>query len=444
MAKWGSDPMPWDLRRLKTVAELRTSNVDKNSSEGEQPVRLCNYTDVYYSSEIDNPSGFMKATATQDEIRRFRLRRGDVLITKDSETPDDIAVPAHVARDFDDILCGYHLAILRPRNELVGKFLYYALLTNRVRDQFTVGANGITRFGLGQSIIKGVMVPVPDINAQNAIASFLNRETIRIDSLIEKKRRLLDLLDEKRTALINRAVTCGLDPDVPMKYSGVEWIGEIPEHWDVTTLGRVTASRCDGPFGSSLKSDDYVPDGVRVIRLQNIGSAAFKDEDKAYIAPDYYSGLGDHTVKSGDLLIAGLGDDRHPAGRACVAPSGIEPAMVKADCFRYRIKRHFAEPDFLALQLSITAPAASAALSSGATRTRINLSATSARAMVLPPLVDQRRIVERIGRAVEASQEIAKNVQKAVELLQEYRIALISAAVMGKIEVRQNVGTRAG
>ena len=104
----------WEVRRLKTVADLRTSNVDKNSYADEQPVRLCNYTDVYYSSQIDDPSGFMKATATPEEIRRFRLRQGDVLITKDSESADDIAVPAHVARDFEDVVCGYHLAIL-PR-----------------------------------------------------------------------------------------------------------------------------------------------------------------------------------------------------------------------------------------------------------------------------------------------------------------------------------------
>ena len=142
---WGLDASRWELRRLRTLAELRTSNVDKNSSDDEHPVRLCNYTDVYYSSEIIDASEFMTATATPNEIHRFRLRGGDVLITKDSETRDDIAVPAHVTRDFDDVLCGYHLAILRPGDDLHGKYLYYALLSRRVRDQFSLGANGITR-----------------------------------------------------------------------------------------------------------------------------------------------------------------------------------------------------------------------------------------------------------------------------------------------------------
>jgi type I restriction enzyme, S subunit len=139
--------------------------------------------------------------------------------------------------------------------------------------------------------------------------------------------------------LITRAVTRGLDPNVPMKHSGVDWLGEIPAHWDCLALARVTLSRCDGPFGSGLKSEHYSNEGVRVVRLQNIGWAEFSASDHAYIDEAYARELGDHSVLAGDLLIAGLGDEGHPVGRACVAPSGIEPAMVKADCFRFRLNR---------------------------------------------------------------------------------------------------------
>src|ERR1700719_2704924 len=122
-----------------------------------------------------------------------------------------------------------------------------------------------------------------------------------------------------------------------MKDSGIEWLGGIPDHWEVLKTKWITISRCDGPFGSGLKTEHYSTEGVRVIRLQNIRFAAFDDADKAYIDMEYYKQLGDHTVFSGDLIVAGLGDEKHSVGRACVAPEFLGAAMVKADCFRFRL-----------------------------------------------------------------------------------------------------------
>jgi type I restriction enzyme, S subunit len=117
------------------------------------------------------------------------------------------------------------------------------------------------------------------------------------------------------------------------KPSGVEWLGDVPEHWRVLSLGRIAVDRCDGPFGSGLKSEHYTDSGVRVIRLQNIRTDGFNGDDAAFIDAGYYrTKLNGHGVVDGDVLIAGLGDDNNTVGRACVAPAGIEPAMVKADC----------------------------------------------------------------------------------------------------------------
>src|ERR1035441_6841178 len=108
------------------------------------------------------------------------------------------------------------------------------------------------------------------------------------------------------------------------KDSGVEWLGQVPEGWEIVPLRRVTVEKCDGPFGSGLKSEHYTEDGVRVIRLQNIRSASFDDTDKAYIRSTYFKAeLQRHNVLSDDLLIAGLGDENHTVGRCCVAPEGI-------------------------------------------------------------------------------------------------------------------------
>lgn len=221
----------------------------------------------------------------------------------------------------------------------------------------------------------------------------------------------------------------GLRPYPGMKDSGVPWVGEVPEHWVVLPLKRVTLSRCDGPFGSGLKSSHYTDTGVRVVRLQNIGHAEFRDSDAAFISPAYYTSLGDHSVRANDLLIAGLGDDRHPTGRACVAPAQIVPAMVKADCFRFRIDSSRLLPHFAALHLTATAEAASAFLSTGATRQRTNLESTSTRAIALPPVSEQAAIVRFLDHADRRIRRYIRIKQKLIKLLEEQKQTIIHRAV---------------
>jgi len=214
------------------------------------------------------------------------------------------------------------------------------------------------------------------------------------------------------------------------KDSGVEWIGQVPEHWTVTSLARITNDRCDGPFGSGLKSDHYVDAGVRVIRLQNIRRYGFDDGDEAFIDETYFrEQLSGHEVRAGDVLIAGLGDERNTVGRACVAPDGIGPAMVKADCFRFRLNLRKALPQFVALQLTAGSVADAGALSSGSTRARIPLSDMASRKLALPPLSEQPWIVDFTVRALGKMNELMTEQQRLMGLLKEKRQAVISHAV---------------
>ena len=293
--------------------------------------------------------------------------------------------------------------------------------------------------GLNSSIVKSIVMAVPPTAEQLAILDFLDRETAKIDGLVARKERLIELLQEKRNAVITRAVTRGLDRNVPMKDSGVEWLGEIPSHWETLALGRVTISRCDGPFGSGLKSEHYSESGIRVVRLQNIGWAEFINLDAAYLDEAYARRLGDHGVKGEDILIGGLGDDGHPVGRACVAPVEIEPAMVKADCFRFRLDRQRVLPRYAAFQLSATASAVAGCHATGATRTRMNLTTSASRKIALPPLREQGAIAIFLDRETAKIDALAAKVRKAIDRLKEFRTALISAAVTGKIDVREAV-----
>ena len=221
---------------LRTVAEMRVSNVDKHTNDDELPVRLCNYVDVYYNDRITQAIPFMAATASRDEVERFRLQRGDVLITKDSETWDDIAVPALVVDPADDLLCGYHLAILRPKESLLGSYLAEAIQSNAVAYQFHVEAKGVTRFGLTHTGIQSAQIPLPPLPEQATIVRYLDHADRRIQRYIDGKERLIALLEEEKQAIINQAVTRGLDPNVPLKPSGVEWLGDVPAHWELRRL----------------------------------------------------------------------------------------------------------------------------------------------------------------------------------------------------------------
>ncbi len=212
--------------------------------------------------------------------------------------------------------------------------------------------------------------------------------------------------------------------------SGIEWLGEVPEGWEVCSLKRVTLSKCDGPFGSGLKSEHYTEDGVRVIRLQNIRSGKFNDADRAFIDRDYATGeLQRHEVKARDLLIAGLGDDNNTVGRCCVAPDQIGEAIVKADCFRFRVSEEHALPEFLAYLLNVSSVYDAGSLSSGTTRSRIPLSEMAARKIATPALPEQRAIAAFLDRETAKIDALVAEQRRLIALLAEKRQAVISHAV---------------
>lgn len=205
-------PTHWEVQRLRNVVDMRVSSVDKHVKEEEEPVRLCNYVDVYKNDYIDSQIKFMAGTATVNEIKRFRLEEGDVLITKDSESWDDIGVPALVTESASDLVSGYHLALLRPRKEVVtGNFLFRALQSNCVAHQFHVSARGVTRYGLAHADIKSICLPLPPLAEQSAISDYLDTFVSDIQVVINGAQRQIKLVREYYERLTNDVVTGKLD-----------------------------------------------------------------------------------------------------------------------------------------------------------------------------------------------------------------------------------------
>jgi len=208
----GNVPKHWEVKRLKAFASYKVSNVDKDSKEGEIPVRLCNYTDVYYNDLISPDQDLMEATATADEIKRFHLKPDDIVITKDSEDWRDIAIPARVARTSYDLVCGYHLAIVSSERHVAdGSYLLRSFQSKAINCQFQVAASGVTRYGLPKPAIGEAVFPLPPLPEQIAIAAYLDEETAIIDALVAKVETAIERLLEYRSALISAAVTGKID-----------------------------------------------------------------------------------------------------------------------------------------------------------------------------------------------------------------------------------------
>ena len=203
----GDIPENWEVRKLKYVAKCFPSNVDKHSKEEEKKIRLCNYTDVYKNDFITNDMELMVATAKDDQIEKFSLLKNDVIITKDSETADDIANPALVVEDLENIICGYHLSIMRTYGSLDGGYLFRVLQCKPINVQFELCSLGVTRVGLGIYDMRSAKIPVPPISEQKEIFSFIQLETNKLAKTISTIEKEITLVEEYKTALIAEAVT---------------------------------------------------------------------------------------------------------------------------------------------------------------------------------------------------------------------------------------------
>lgn len=431
----GQLPASWAAMELRRVADISASNVDKISQEGEIAVRLCNYTDVYYHDVITPDLEFMEATASPSEIARFRLRGGEVLLTKDSETAEDIAIPAYVRAGIEDVVCGYHLYLLRPQLDKVdGRFLMWACSVSPVKDQFVIAANGITRFGLGQQDLGSSLVPVPPLRVQRDLADFLDRETTKIDHLVEEKQRLIELLEEKRTALITQAVTKGLDPHVEMKDSGVEWLGEIPAHWDLRRL--VHCCRSDTPIVYGiLKPGFNVPGGVPYVGAGDVTPSRLRLELLPRTTPEISREFQRSIVKAGELVYAIRGS----FGNVEVVPTELQGANLSRDAARIA-PRPTMIPSWLAWVLKSAASQAQFRfLSLGSAVTGVNIRDLKRILVAVPPASEQEDIANFLEQEAESLASLCDAIVAATDLLREYRTALISAAVTGKIDVREEV-----
>lgn len=435
--EWQKAPPPgWRIVPLRAVADYVVSNVDKLSDDSEIPVQLCNYVDVYHNEFITLNLDFMEATATASEIDKFGLQEDDILITKDSESWDDIGVPALVREAHEHMVCGYHLAKIRPRPmRFDGAFLLRCLQAKPIRLHLELSANGVTRFGLPKGAIGSTPLPLPPLKVQRAIADFLDAETERIDTLIAAKENVLRILAEKRRALITNAVTRGLDPDAPMRDSGIPWLGEIPAHWEVTRLKFLLhgieqgwSPQCDNfPAGS---------DEWGVLKTGCVNGGTFDESENKRLPADLKPRTG-YEVKDGDFLLS-RANTTSLVGSAAFARQ-VRPRLLLCDkLYRLQVDDTRLNREFL--ELFFNTPVGRYEFERDATGASGSMQNISQEAvyniwLARPPLGEQKAITTAIQKILHQAEELAGITRSTLGLLRERRKAVIAAAVTGQLEL---------
>lgn len=435
----GKVPEHWEVKRLKRACSVFPSNVDKKTYDGETPVRLCNYTDVYYNEVITAAMDFMAATATEDQIAKFTLRAGDTIITKDSETADDIAIAAHVPEDLPGVICGYHLSMVRPAPETSGAFVKRLFDSIYAKSCFAVLANGLTRVGLGQHALDNVELPFPPLPEQTAIAAFLDRETGKIDALVAEQRRLMELLKEKRQAVISHAVTRGLNPAAPLKDSGIDWLGQVPAHWTVATVRRIV-QRIEQGWSPDCFGRPAEPQEWGVVKSGCVNRGLFmEDENKAL--PDNLEPVPEYEIREGDVLMSRASGSPELVGSTAYIHQTRPRLMLSDKIFRIHLEPQMEKKFFVAVFNSRVMRSQIERAISGADGLANNLPQSAMKTFfcAIPPLAEQTAIVAHLEQELAKFDTLTAEAQRAIDLLQERRTALISAAVTGQIDVRREV-----
>ena len=275
---------------------------------------------------------------------------------------------------------------------------------------------------------------VPPLSEQRAIGAFLDDETARIDALVAKKERLIELLQEKRTALISHAVTKGLEPEVPMKDSHVEWLGEIPAHWAVVRLKQ--ASQTQGGFAFS--SDSFQNEGVPIIRMNNIRRGALDFENVVRI-PEHEC-KEEFALNEGDIIygLSGSIGSTGSLGNFAVVRKGDTPAQLNQRVARFRPVIDQITDGFLVGVLQTTVFYEQViSYTTGTAQFNVSTNEIGNVSLALPSIEEQRIIAAFLDSETAKIDSLVAKVREAIDRLKELRTALISAAVTGKIDVRQ-------
>ncbi len=412
----GNVPSHWRLKRLKYAASMSATKLTEKPSDLPY-LGLENVEAGTGRLLIDIPTENVESVVN-------RFVEGDVLFGKLRP------YLAKVVRATFDGVCTTEMLALHPGRDIDGKYLFYRLLSEDFINLVNSFTYGVKMPRVSSEQIGDVYIALPSLAEQRAIAAFLDRETAKTDALIAKKERQIALLREKRTALVDRSVSHGLDDTIPLYDSGVEFLGAIPDHWQVKRLKFISPELTVGIVVTPAKY--YVDDGVPCLRSLNVREGQIADSDLVFISPESNALLRKSMVFTGDIVSVRTGQPGTTAA--------IDQRFNGANCIDLIIVRQsprFVSPFMVYVANSRIAKAQYGAGSDGAIQQHFNIETAKNLLAPFPPLEEQQSIVSYLDRETAKIDALVTKVQEHIDKLREHRAALISAAVTGKIDVRE-------
>ena len=327
--------------------------------------------------------------------------------------------------------------VQRPRQNADARFLHYLLRTPRFTTEAERWSYGITSdmWSLRPEHFRLIYTALPPFPEQTAIVRYLDYVDRRVRRLTWAKRKLVALLKEQKQAIIHRAVTRGLDPNAPMKDSGVEWLGEVPSHWEVKPLRSLARSGKKSFVDGDWIESPYITDeGIRLIQTGNIGVGFYKEQGFRYVSSETFQEFNCTEVVPGDILICRLAD---PVGRACLAPNLVSRMITSVDVCILKPRADLVSSFVIYLLSSVHYLGFMESQCRGSTRNRVSRSFLGSVRVSLPPFPEQTAIVEYLDKATADIDAAIDRANREVELLDEYRTRLIADVVTGKLDVRE-------
>lgn len=421
----GDIPSNWESIRLGMLGVFSSSGIDKKTNDEEVSVRMVNYTDIIQNRNF-NPiqngnKNYMVVSTPQSKLEEHRLLRGDMVFIPSSETKEDLGYSSLIDFNENDIVYSYHILRFRTNKEIYHYYKKYLINHHSVLNQFSRESKGTTRQIIGRNVFNNVRVVLPPLNEQEQIVKYLDNKTNIIDELISTKKRKIELLKEKRITLINEVITKGLDPDVKMKDSGVEWIGKIPEHWDMKKLKYIfkIQKRISGELGYNVLS--ITQKGIKLKDIESGKGQVSMDYSKYQIVE-----VGDFAMNHMDLLTGFI--DISPY-RGVTSPD-------------YRVFTRTDENSNSKYYLSLFQFGYTNKVfygfgqgSSMFGRWRLPSREFNNFKIPYPSLEEQNQIVSYLENQMKEIDDLVSTEQKKIDLLKEYRKSLISEVVTGKVKV---------
>ncbi len=375
---------------------------------------------------------YISAQDHEKYSRKCAPAKGDVLLGKAAS----VGKVAYVETEIDFNVWS-PLAVITPKTDKLGKYIFYAFQSTMLQAQCDVYSNANTQKNLGMNTIDNLHLPFPSYKEAETIANFLDYETAQIDTLIEKQQTLIQLLKEKRQAVISHAVTKGLNPDAPMKDSGVEWLGEVPEHWVVLRLKHLISSL---DSGCSVNAADIPAqeNEIGVLKTSCVYTRAFRVEENKTVFKEDLSRVK-CPIRKGAIIISRM-NTPDLVGASAIIGVDADNIFLPDRLWQTNFNNDFdLVPDFLAYfmtikgfrnQISLAAEGASSSMQSISKEDYLSINC------ILPPIKEQQEIIKHIEEMQSKFNDLVENAEQAIQLMQERRTALISAAVTGKIDVR--------